>query len=194
MNISVIILAGYDEPKQVPDAHQVLIIKNKKGRGYGIVEGLKKVTGDAVIVLHADTMLPKEWQQEVHTVLQDHVAGGFTLTYSRKTIWTKLSVLLMTIKFSLHKELLGDRAQFARIEDWRAIQNKINVALMEDVIFCKEMKKRGTIGVSKKNIVTSARRFISPWKYTWKVLSIRTLYFFGTSPQYLYRLYYKKRP
>ena len=194
MNISVIVLAGYNEPRQLPKARQVIVVKNKKGRGYGIVEGLKQVTGEVTLVLHADTTLPENWQEEVRELLATGTtAGAFHLDFDRNTFWTRLGKRAMKLHFDLRQEVWGDCAQFARTKDWKHIAQGLDVPLMEDVIFCQEMKRIGNIALAPSAIETSARKLRQPLRFAWKVLRLRLQFAWGVSPEILYKKYYSEK-
>ena len=48
--------------------------------------GAKSASGDVLLFLHADTLLPESWASEISSVLstQENIGGAFCLDFDRK--------------------------------------------------------------------------------------------------------------
>lgn len=189
MNTTIILL-GKNNP--VLNRKDLKIIKIEKiiGRGYAIVEGIKKTTTKNVLILHEDTHLPIGWEEEVEKILAKNVLGGFRLEFDKSNKYLDLLIKLSDFLYCTKKELWGDRALFTKTTYLKQIINEINVPLMEDVIICRELKKYGSIKLSKKTVVTSSKKFENPIKHTIKILYVRMLFSLGVNTRKLYNIYY----
>lgn len=123
--------------------------------------GLKMATGDVVLFLDADTLLPEHYDKSIVEVMgNDTVIGGAFEFSFRKPDW-KLWLLTIAnrIRYRFGKVYYGDQAIFSR----RHILNKIGgvpeEALMESAFLCKSLRSEGKLALIKPGISTSPRRF-----------------------------------
>ncbi|HEX6267458.1 MAG TPA: glycosyl transferase, partial [Burkholderiales bacterium] len=82
----------------------------------------------------------------------------------------------------------GDQAIFVRREAFAGFPE---IALMEDIAFCRAMKRRGTPACLRSRVRTSGRRWESRGVLRTMLLMwrLRLLYFLGARPERLARLY-----
>ena len=54
-----------------------------KGRGFMFKEGVLRSSGDIILFLHSDTILPKGWDTSIRKSLKDEtvIGGGFRLKF-----------------------------------------------------------------------------------------------------------------
>ena len=96
----------------------------------------------------------------------------------------------MNLRSRLTGIATGDQAIFVRRDAFRGFPE---IALMEDIAFCKAMKRRSPPACLRETVLTSGRRWESRGVLRTIVLMwrLRLLYFLGASPERLVRLYEK---
>ncbi|WP_436514536.1 glycosyltransferase [Ekhidna sp. To15] len=123
--------------------------------------GWKKSSGEVVLFLDADTLLPKHFDASISLALKDDkvVGGAFEFSF-RKPDW-KLSLLAFgnRMRYRFGKIYYGDQAIFARRSILDEIGGVPEEALMEAAFLCKELRKLGKLVLIKPGITTSPRRF-----------------------------------
>ena len=65
------------------------------------------------------------------------------------------------------------------------------IPLMEDIAFCRRLKKRGKVACLRSRVMTSARRWEKEgvWRTILKMWALRSLFLMGVSPFRLKRFY-----
>jgi len=195
--VEVIIVAHSkykDRQKEYSDVEQVLFI-DKQGRGHSLLEGLKIASGEIILILHDDTLLPKGWDQHIIDTMENPsiTGGAFSLKFNMKNWKLDLLIILSNQLFKVTGELWGDRAIFFRksvlINHW----NLLNVPIMEDVRLSRFLKKQGRTVILKQAVITDAKSFQNKGiiKHTLNILRCRFLQFLKISPQKIYRFYYR---
>ena len=63
--------------------------------------------------------------------------------------------------------------------------------LMEDIAFCRKLKRMGDVACLKSKVVTSARRWETDgvWRTIFRMWTLKMLYLAGVSPARLKRFY-----
>lgn len=179
-----------------PQPRERRIITSKNGRGQVLAEGAREATGDIMVFVHADTILPKNWDLAIIEALNNDtvIGGGFSLTMDETIGYLKLLIALSKVLFYFLHELWGDRALFVRSSFMKQHITDFEIAMMEDVRLTAMMKKHGRIVLLKEKVITSAATFR---KYgllhnTVRILLVRLWYGVGRDPQKIYEYYYKK--
>jgi len=178
------------------NSYEKIVLINNKGRGYNFVEGVRRATGDIIVVLHSDTQLPLGWDKVIRRALLDKkiIGGGFSLEYDQKSKYIDIGILITDILYLILGELWGDRALFVRSKLLKDNLSVIEVPIMEDVRLSKLMNKNGRVIVLKEKVTTSASSFS---KYGWFRKSLRTLkarlwYALGGDLHKIFNDYYSK--
>ncbi|MBV5278048.1 MAG: TIGR04283 family arsenosugar biosynthesis glycosyltransferase [Campylobacteraceae bacterium] len=178
--------------KTTIDAFPLLHVRTgiaPKGRANQMNEGALMAKGDRLLFLHADTRVPKHWDE---LVKKGGKVGAFKLGIdSPKRIFRVIETLANERTLRTHIPY-GDQGQFFQTSFFRELGGYAPIPLMEDIDIMKRIKQRGEkINLLEERVLTSARR----WEkegivYTTlrnRVLSF--LYFMGVSPQYLVKRY-----
>jgi rSAM/selenodomain-associated transferase 2 len=168
--------------------NQVLIAP--RGRALQMNAGARAATGFALLFLHADTQLPPLADEVVLSSLKTHLWGRFDVRIDARHPLLRLVGCGMNLRSRLTGIATGDQAIFVRRE---AFSGFPEIALMEDVAFCRRMKRLGPPACVREKVSTSARRWESRGVLRTIVLmwSLRLLYFFGARPERLVRFYEK---
>lgn len=173
-----------------------VVVSERMGRGHAFVRGTIESSGDVVILLHSDTVLPPKWDSAIAKALDDDgaVGGAFSLSYDIPSLYLRALIFMSDLFTRLSGEVWGDRAIFARREALEGCLAAMDVPLLEDVRLSKCMRGRGKVIVLKEKVVTSAEGFMTQGRvrHAWKALRCRLLYALGASPQRLFDYYYKR--
>jgi len=176
--------------------HEKIIITSKTGRGQALAEGAKEATGDIIIFVHADTILPKNWDRTVIEALADEtvIGGGFSLAMDETNAYLKFLIALSDFLFHFVHELWGDRALFVRSSFVKQHIAEIEIPMMEDVRLTAMMKKKGRVVLLKEKVITSAATFrkYGLFRNTIRILLVRLWYGAGRDPQKIYEYYYDR--
>lgn len=169
-----------------------------RGRGNQMNAGATHATGDVLLFLHADTLLPSNTTSLVHMALDDNrVLGGyFRITFLPRTPLTSLYAWIYNIRshFSI---FYGDAALFIRRKQFQLMGGYKASIIMEDIELCLRLRKCGKLAYIRTSAVTtSSRRFPSTLAGikmvgVWFLLHI--LMACGVSQEQLARLYPEKR-
>ena len=140
-----------------------------KGKKYSSLNmGISKASGEVLIFLDADTLVPHGFDSTVKEVLQRKLIGGaFGLRFKETNLRYRVLALCNAIRYHLDGIYLGDQSIFC----WAWAAKKVNGYdhnLMESAYFCRKLRKLGKVKVLSKWVYTSARRFEEHG--FWKVL------------------------
>jgi rSAM/selenodomain-associated transferase 2 len=164
------------------------VLHAAKGRAMQMNAGARAATGDAFLFLHADTRLPERADELVLSSLREKTWGRFDVTIDSRHPLLKLVACAMNLRSRLTGIATGDQAIFVRREAYAGFPE---IALMEDVAFCRRMKRRGRPSCRRERVLTSARRWETRGVLRTIVLMwrLRLMYFLGARPEDLARIY-----
>lgn len=176
-------------------AFEKIVIMERKGRGYAFTQGLKSAQGEFIVFLHADTVLPLNWDQLILTCFEnkDTVGGGFSLSFNHTPPYLKFLIFCTVILFKIRGELWGDRALFTRASVLKGNESTLDVPLFEDVKLSRLMRRQGRTVLLKEKVITNEKSFTRAGflRHTFKILVARGWYALGGSPERIYRYYYR---
>lgn len=171
-----------------------VVVAEKIGRGYAFIKGIMKSQGDIVLLLHSDTLPPKNWDKAIKNALENDriVGGGFSMSFDSHSYYLKLLAYSSYIRFRLTGEIVGDRAIFVRSEILKKCLRVMDVPLFEDVRLSKFMRKFGSTTLLKEKVVTSADSFRKNGMlgHFWRIVKCRLLYVLGVDLEKIYKYYY----
>ena len=152
--------------------------------------GARAATGEALVFLHADTRLPDKADDFIFSSLAQRHWGRFDVDIDSGHPLLKLVACAMNLRSRLTGIATGDQAIFVRRD---AFEGFPEIALMEDVAFCRRMKRLGRPACRREKVLTSARRWETRGVLRTIVLMwrLRLAYFFGAKPEDLSRIYYR---
>jgi len=178
-----------------PLGHQeTVLVSNRAGRGYAMAQGARRAHGDIMLLLHADTLLPKQWDNYIRQTLSDAsvVGGAFNLRFDKENAYLRLLVILSDVFFHATGELWGDRAIFIRSDVLRQNLSVIDVPILEDVRLSLRMKQLGSVRLINAAVRTASDSFHRRGmvRHTMRILLCRSLYTLGIPLKYIWRCYY----
>lgn len=134
-----------------------------KGKKYAVLNfGYQQASGDVIIFLDADTLLPKDFDLLIARSLENSsvVGGAFDFEFQEHRWYLKILAAINRVRFRIDHNFLGDQALFCRKSVLDQIGGYPEKLIMESSYLCKELKKHGQLTVVPSRISTSARRFL----------------------------------
>lgn len=174
------------------------VVSTTPGRGLQMDAGAAESSGDALLFLHADSILPESWAGMVKKALAADgvVAGGFPLTIDSDKPVFRVIEAAANFRAARLGLIYGDQAIFARREAFFNCGGFNKLPLMEDVDCVKRLRKLGAVILLKDCVTTSARRWekLGAARSTLRNWLVLFLWFLGVSPARLYKIYYSNEP
>jgi rSAM/selenodomain-associated transferase 2 len=172
------------------------VISTSPGRGTQMRAGAQQVTGDVVLLLHADTWLEADAGRTiVNTLNGSGAVGGGCWKVFREPHWLmRGSRWKCFIRFHFFRRFMGDQAMFVRRDVLETIGGVPDVPIMEEFELCRLLRQQGKLVLAPTTVSTSARRFkqhgvLRTYARMWRV----TLqYYCGKPPDRLARIYERK--
>jgi rSAM/selenodomain-associated transferase 2 len=147
-----------------------------KGRASQMNAGAKQATGEWLLFLHADTVLPSGAVQRLNEMEADQTiqAGGFMHQFSGDDWRLKLISFLDNFRCIRSRIIYGDQALFVRRTLFEQLGGFPNRPILEDVAFCERLIAVTTPLLLSPSVVTDARKFLKMgiWRSFLRVLLI----------------------
>jgi len=164
------------------------VVAAPRGRASQMNAGAAASTGDALLFLHADTVLPPDADRAVLAALGAHAWGRFDVSIDSRDARLALVGFCMNWRSRLTGIATGDQAIFVRRAEFPGFPA---IALMEDVEFSKRMKRVSPPACLRARAATSARRWerrgvVRTVLHMWR---LRLQYWLGADPAELARRY-----
>ena len=188
----VIIVDGgsRDGTVQLASGFWTQVLNAPRGRALQMNAAARAATGEMLLFLHADTRLPPHADELVQASLKEHLWGRFDVEIEGRHPLLKVVACAMNLRSRLTGIATGDQAIFVRRE---AFPGFPEIALMEDVAFCRRMKRLGPPACRREKAVTSGRRWESRGVLRTILLMwrLRLMYSLGADPEDLSRIYHR---
>lgn len=178
-------------PDDAPDI-AVQTVTAPKGRAKQMNAGAALATGDNLMFLHADTLLPDDAFGHASRALDKFPAGAFDLGIESADPYIRLVGLMGRNRTRVTRVPYGDQAIFARREYFNTLGGFDEIPLMEDVEFMRRIGRRGdAVAILRPRVTTSARRWEQegPFYTTLRNWALVSLYLLGADPVKLARYY-----
>jgi len=182
-----------DRTREIATGFQVKVISSERGRARQMNRGAGAASGDVLLFLHADTRLPATALQDIAAALNDrrYLGGRFDVELDGEHWLLPVVARMISYRSRISKVGTGDQAIFVRREVFERMQGFQDIALMEDIAFCRTLKRMGDIACLRSRVVTSARRWEvdGVWRTIVRMWTIKLLYLTGVSPARLKQFY-----
>ena len=153
-----------------------LTLTAPKGRASQMNAGAKEATGNWLLFLHADTVLPPGAIQRLNEMEADHSiqAGGFMHQFSGDDWRLRLISFLDNFRCIRSRIIYGDQALFVRRALFEQLGGFPNQPILEDVALCERLIAVTTPLLLTPSVVTDARKFLKMgvWRSFVRVLLI----------------------
>lgn len=164
----IIVSDGSEDPetKEVCEDKGIrYIVPSDHHRSVAMNDGASLATGQLLLFLHADTLLPKAASRLQTLDLGRFGYGGFYKSFAPNDFLLRLHSAAVNLwKIEVQKEFLGDNTIFVRRDVFEALNGFTNLALFEDLDLSRRLKghcqeKGLRAAIFRTPIVTSSRRF-----------------------------------
>lgn len=194
----VVVSDGGSRDGTVEVAHGlgVPVVSGSMGRGPQLNRGADKTRADALLFLHADTLLPAGAIDAVRAAVDDgRVGGGFLVRFDDPAPIYRFGTRMVGLRTRLTRSPLGDQAQFVTRDAFVELGGFRDWPILEDLDFIRRLKRIGELEIIPRQVVTSSRRYVNGGPVRTVVLNwlLWVLYFSGVSPHRLSR-FYKPHP
>ncbi|GKS57566.1 glycosyl transferase family 2 [Nitrospira sp.] len=147
-----------------------------KGRASQMNAGAKAATGEWLLFLHADTVLPERALARVNELERDQSvqAGGFLHRFTGNDWRLKLISYLDNYRCARSRIIYGDQALFVRRNLFEQLGGFPVRPFLEDVSFCEQLIRVTRPLLLSPPVVTDARKFVRMgiWRSFLRVLCI----------------------
>ena len=118
---------------------------SEKGRALQMNRGAALATGDVLLFLHADTLLPSNAFGLIKAAMNDKgfVGGAFDLGFNTRRKIFRITEAYVFLRTRLTMRPFGDQAIFIRHHHFAQLGGYRDIPVMEDVELMKRIRKRG---------------------------------------------------
>jgi len=190
----IVVDGGSDDPTRTmakPLADQVIVAP--RGRASQMNAGAKVASGDVLLFLHADSIVPDQAPRLIREGLErsGRAWGRFDVTIAGADPLLAVVAIMMNARSRITGIATGDQAVFVRREAFQAVGGFPGIPLMEDVELSRRLKRLSPPLCLRERVVTSGRRWERHGTLRTIVLMwrLRFAYAMGVDPRRLARRY-----
>ena len=160
--LEIIIADGGSEDGTVDIARRLgaTVVLSQRGRGRQMNAGAALARGEALLFLHADTLLPERFADQVWSILEEGAAAGaFPLRIEGAGTALRCVEWGANLRARWRQLPYGDQALFLRAPDFFRLNGFRHWPLMEDYDLSRRLRREGRIALAAAPVITSARRW-----------------------------------
>lgn len=188
-NVEVIVVDGgsQDDTISIVQSLGIKIIASSPGRANQMNVGAMAANGEILLFLHADTRLPRGFDDMIRTAIQHPrtVAGAFALKIDASRLALRWVEWGVNVRSRFCQMPYGDQAIFLTKEVFQQIGQFPDLPIMEDFELIRRLRRTGKILIIPVPVMTSARRWLQKGIFYTTLLNqiVIIAYFLGVSPQ-----------
>jgi rSAM/selenodomain-associated transferase 2 len=190
----IIIADGSSNDKTLIEANKagaVAAISPVKGRAAQMNYGASFAKGTVLYFLHADTLPPKNFTNDIAQAVNNHYGAGCFMVAFDHAHWF-LKVNCWFTRFDVNAVRFGDQSLFVAREIFQQVRGfDESYIVLEDQEIIPRLKKQCRFIIIKKPVITSARKYLVNGIYKMQGIFfiIYFMYRFGYSQQKLLNTY-----
>lgn len=183
-----------DDTVSIAKKYSDRVIISDKGRAVQMNAGAEEASGDILIFLHVDTELSHEAIRQLLFAASNYEQfwGFFQIKLSGSKVIFRAIELFMNKRSRFSKIGTGDQTLFISRDIFNEVGGYNELSLMEDVAFCKILKRRCKPIILNAFVITSSRR----WEANGVIYTIiqmwylRLAFYLGMDTSLLAKKYY----
>jgi rSAM/selenodomain-associated transferase 2 len=167
-------------------------LQSKRGRAIQMNTGVSAASADTLLFLHADTRPPENIDRLIVAALAGQPGWGrFDIRLSGRQPLLRLVERLMNLRSRLSGIATGDQGLFVSRAWFERVGGFPDIALMEDIVLSKRLKRLARPHCLKARLVTSSRRWEQRGviRTVLKMWWLRAAFFCGVPAHYLAKQY-----
>ena len=150
-----------DATRDVARRHGATVLEAEAMRARQFNAAARVAKHDALVFLHADTVLPGGAAEAVLDALAHTDFGGFRIRFEERTRGLRFAAFMINLRTRITRCPWGDQAQFVRRSHFLESGGFRDVPLMEDYDLAVRMKRSGRTALLPLTVTTSGRRFLT---------------------------------
>lgn len=168
------------------------VLRNPPGRAVQMNAGAEAASGEILLFLHADTVLPGGFDDEVAAAWADGAGWGrfdVSLDSNRRSL--AVVGTMINLRSRLSRMATGDQAIFVDAQVFRALGGYREMPLMEDLELSRQLRRTTRPAALRARVRTSARRWheFGVLRTVLLMWLLRGAWFVGVPPRILARFY-----
>ena len=150
-----------DKTREIGRAAGANVVLSNPGRARQMNAGAAKASGNVLLFLHADTLLPTGWQDAVAHCLRNPslAAGAFRFRIADDFRGRRLVEWGAHLRSRWFQCPYGDQALFLRRAAFEELGGFAALPIMEDYALVSKLRRRGRIYTLSEAVITSGRRW-----------------------------------
>jgi rSAM/selenodomain-associated transferase 2 len=167
-----------DDTRALARLHADAVIQAPRGRAAQMNAGAALGWGQALLFLHADTVLPERADAHLLQALaRGHVWGRFDVRIAGRPRMLALVAAMMNLRSRWTGIATGDQAMFMRREAYAQVGGFAPQPLMEDIEMSRRLRALGAPACLRERVTTSGRRWeqrgvwrtiVLMWRLRWR--------------------------
>ncbi|HSK29190.1 MAG TPA: TIGR04283 family arsenosugar biosynthesis glycosyltransferase [Candidatus Limnocylindria bacterium] len=182
-----------DSTRTICGSFGVTVLTSERGRARQMNLGARQATGKVLLFLHADTRLPPTAFDDITSALNNpsYIGGRFDVELQGDHWMLSVIGRMISYRSRVTRVGTGDQAIFVRRAIFERMGGYPDIPLMEDIAFCRALKRIGGVACLQSRVVTSARRWEADgvWRTIFRMWTLKSLYLAGVSPARLKDFY-----
>jgi rSAM/selenodomain-associated transferase 2 len=161
--VEVIVADGgsSDATRDVARSRGAHVVTGERMRARQMNAAAATATGDVLLFLHADTLLPPSACASAALALEHGARfGGFLLAFTEHSLRLRLAAAMINARTRLIREPWGDQAQFIGRDAFLQAGGYREIPIMEDYELARRMRRKGPVAILPLRVRTSGRRFL----------------------------------
>ncbi len=171
-SVEILVVDGgsQDNTVDIVEALGLKVLFASPSRANQMNVGAKAATGEILLFLHADTLLPTKFAHSVRRVLcqPNTIAGAFALQIDGSLKGLRLLEKGVNLRSHFLSLPYGDQAIFVKTETFKALGGFPQLPIMEDFELVLKLRNCGRIAIIPTPVITSSRRWqkLGVWQTT----------------------------
>lgn len=189
----VIVVDGGSQDETVALAHSQAdqVLASPAGRARQMNRGAAAASGDTLLFLHADTLVPHDIDHQIEHARRDRSWGRFDLRIEGHAWQLPMVAWFINRRSRITGVATGDQGIFVARSVFEALGGYREIDLMEDVALTQRLRKISPPAIPQGRLTTSGRRWdlLGAWRTIVLMWELRFLFWLGTDPYRLAQLY-----